>query len=817
MELRGGPLTDLAGRWSRSGAGSLPAVAREVALPLAVATATFLAVFPCLRAYQVPGAGQFVAAAAILSTVITFSIVRYWRGGPVVSYPVSFAGLVVVLFAGAGLHPAEIVHAIGDQPNRLLTETLPLTGSRSSLSALIVLTWLCAAATSELLARGWAGRRGLSLGVAVPLACYVLCYSVSSSAPGRDRVAGPLLFLVLAGMVLSRQHETHSAARFVGPPGPGESDGRPSRYRRILIGAAVAVGVTALVAVVVPALPGMAGQPASLHHAAPIAAGVVVDPVDAMAALRDGNPKSTAYNVLQVDLDAPSTGYLAVAILDSYDGALWHFDATFEPTGGRIPAGPGAGRNLATSPVTQQINIERALPVEFLPALERPSTVSGLPIAADAGTGMILPDAQTSGRFGYSVTSLAPSASLGSVPPADGIGSTPSSVGSTVSGSDLSLPAGTTAAMGTTMKFLATLTGARPAATVGFLQSLLTALHSKERRIDPHLSATTNPGGRPAAGRKRSTSATPAITAVSAATASTGGTSLSEVVNAITVVRSATPEQFATLYAMAARYLGVPARVVTGFRVAPTSSGGALAAGSYQVTNRQAWAWVEIPVAGIGWVVADPTPDTTTALATPPPETESPATTLPPRQANAVPRNEISGGHPLAKPSTVKIPHSYHVPAWLLGLLIVAAVVLLALVAGPGLAAGRRLWRRRSRRTSQDPAALAVGAWLELLDGLNQAGMRAPPGSTSSEIAGEAGGTFGPDVVEPVQRVGWLADRAVCSTREPPNGASAEEAWTTQRDLIHRIHGHLDRRARARALMSVGSSPRRPSGPEEDE
>jgi TgpA N-terminal domain/Transglutaminase-like superfamily len=815
-------LSDLAARWSRSGAAVLPAVAREVALPLAVATASFLAVFPCLRAYQVPGAGPFVAAAAILSTVITFTTVRYGRQGPAVSYPVSVAGLVVVLFAGAGLHPAQIFHAIGDGPNRLLTETLPLTGPRSSLSALIVLTWLCAAATSELVGRGWAGRRGLAVGVAVPLACYVLCYSVSASAPGRDRVAGPLLFLVLAGMVLTRQHETHSAARFVGPPAPGESDGRPPRYRRIVVGAAVAIAVTALVAAVVPALPGMSHRPASLHHAAPTVAGVVVDPVDAMAALRDSPPKAAPYDVLQVDLNSPSTGYLAVAVLDSYDGALWHFDATFEPTGGRIPGAPGAGRSLTATPVTQRVDIERALPVELLPALDRPVTVSGLPVAADAGTGMILPDEETSGRFEYSVTSLAPTASLASVSPADGIGNGPSSVGSVLPGSDTSLPPGTSAAMGTTMKFLATLTGQRPVATVGFLQALLTALHSKERRIDPHLTAATqapapNAGGRPGARPRASTPTSPSTTAVSAVTASTGGTSLSEVVNAITVVRSATPEQFATLFAMAARYLGIPARIVTGFRINPTSAGGRVAAGSYQVTNRQAWAWVEIPVAGIGWVVADPTPDTATAVAAPPAQTESPPTTLPPRQANAVPRSQISGGHPLAKPSTVAIAHPYQVPVWLLGLLIFAAVVLLVLAAGPGLAAARRRWRRRSRRASPDPAALAVGAWLELLDGLSQAGMRTAAGSTSSEVAGEAGGCFGPDVVDSVQQVGSLADRALCSTREPPDHASAEGAWTTQRDLVHRIHAHLDRRARARALMSVGSSPRWPSGPDEGE
>ena len=36
--------------------------------------------------------------------------------------------------------------------------------------------------------------------------------------------------------------------------------------------------------------------------------------------------------------------------------------------------------------------------------------------------------------------------------------------------------------------------------------------------------------------------------------------------NAVTVDRAATPEQFATFFAVVARYLGVPVRVATGFR-----------------------------------------------------------------------------------------------------------------------------------------------------------------------------------------------------------------------------------------------------------
>ena len=76
---------------------------------------------------------------------------------------------------------------------------------------------------------------------------------------------------------------------------------------------------------------------------------------------------------------------------------------------------------------------------------------------------------------------------------------------------------------------------------------------------------------------------------------------MSVVINAVAVNRSATPEQFATLFAMVARYLGVPARLVTGFRLPARSDAGLTPAGGYLISNRQAWTWVEIPVAGLGW------------------------------------------------------------------------------------------------------------------------------------------------------------------------------------------------------------------------
>ena len=674
------------------------------------------------------------------------------------------------------------------------------------------------------------------IALTVPVGLFVLSYAVSASAPGSDRAVGPLLLVVLAATAVARHRETEAAIVSVESGTGDEPEKSPPKYRGVVAGAVIAIGVTAVAALVIAAVPSSGRKPASLHRAAPTATTVLVDPVDSMAQLRDGNPHGPASRELAVDLSRASTGYLGMAILDDYDGAVWRFTATFGPTGGRIPdAGAAGPASLDNSTVTQHVILEGQLPIALLPALDRPAAVAGVSIAADPATGMFLPVSAKNGLLTYTVVSRAPEVTIEGVPPADGVASA-SSPGVSISQGDLELPAGTSSALATTLRFLSSLTGERPAPSVAFLQSVVDALHANEKRVDPSLVSVSTPLAKPrpeptrgpAASSKakvtgrspgqagRATRRAPArttTTTVPASAKAIGGTSLSAAINAVTVNRSATPEQFATLVAMVARYLGVPARVVTGFRVPPTSAGLAIGPGSYQVTNRQAWTWAEIPVAGLGWVVVDPTPDATTAVSAPPPEqVQAPPATLAPRQANAVPKSEITGGHPLAPPATVKVPGHHHSPEWLAALIALFGVLAVLAMVGPGLAAARRAWRRRSRR-SQDPAELAVGAWLELLDGLDQAGMATAAGSTTAEVASEAAIHFSADIAGPVSLVGSVADRAMFSAARPPDTASAESAWETQRALRRSVHRGLDRRQRLRAALSVGSSARRPAVP----
>lgn len=746
--------------------------------PVALAAAgCFVAGLAALPAYQVASAPAVLAAAAGGAALVAVVAVGAFRVGPPVSYGASLAVLVLLLVAVSGFHPGDVLRALEHGPNRVLTETLPIGGGLATLAPLTVLVWLSAGACSEILLRSAGSRRGRAA-LAVPLLLYALSFAVASAAPTHDRWGAPVLLAVLAAAATLRQRQAAPAEESTGDTGAW------LRFRPLAAGVAAAAAVAVALAAAAPAVPVLSARPAAVHRRPPLALPPVVDPVGVMARLRDGRPHQPPRPELTARLGQPSTGYLAMAEMDSYDGAHWQFTATFDPTGGRVPQPAAAVATVDDAPVVQSIDITATPPEPLLPALDRPVSVAGTPVVADAATGMLLPQSAAARR--YTVVSEAPSVTLSGLPAADGID--PAAAPAAAS----TLPPNTSTALATALRFLAGLTGERPAPTVAFLQDELSVLHAKEKRIDPSLAA---PSSRSAKGPPAQAPA---------------GTSLSAVINAVTVDRAATPEEFATFFAMTARYLGVPVRMVTGYRLVAGSTGAALPAGTYSVTSRQAWAWAEVPVAGVGWVVADPTPDATTAAAAPPPESvQAPSTTLPPRQANAVPRNQVFGGHALAPKSSVRLPHRSHTPAWVLPLVVVLAGLILACVAGPGQAAARRAWRRRTRR-SDDPNEMAVGAWLELLDGLDRAGMRPRAGATNTEVAADVADHFGPDLAEPAGVVATIADQAMFSVAQPVAAESARQAWETTRTIHTRVAARLDRRDRLRSLLVVGSAPRRP-------
>lgn len=714
-----------------------------------LSAAVFAASLPALAAFRVAGAAGVLLAASAGSATVTIVTAGWWRVAPPRTYLVSAAGLAVLLAAVSGPHPGAIANALVYGPGHLVTEALPVQGGRVQLASLVVTVWVLSAAAAEVTHRS----RGATA-FAAPLVLYVASFALASGSPQPRYSTGPLLLLLLAAAATARRWQT----------------GRPFR-RRAAVGVSAVAAVAASMTIVGPAFPVPAGRPLVAHRPPPTAAPTVTDPLAAMASLRDSHPRSPPVPEMEVRLDAPSTGYLAVALLDQYDGAEWSFSASFEPTGGVMPL---AAPFVPAPPVTQRIALERPLPVPMLPALDRPVDVSGASVSADVKTAMFL--AQTApGARRYTVVSEPPPVTLLAVPTADRLA--PASAFPQAS----MLPPATRADVAAAVRYVGLLSGVRPSATLSFLDGALAALRSDERTLGPALA----PGGPPGGG---------------------DGTSLSQVLDAVTVDHAATPEQFATFFALTARWLGVPARVVTGFRI---GGGAPVGQGRYLVTDRQAWAWVELPVTGVGWVVADPTPAATTARAVPPPlQVQAPPTTAAPRPAAAMPASRFDGGRALAPPGRVSGPGAAPDRSWLV-LAVLAAALAAAFAAGPAVAGARRLNRRRVRR-SGDPRALSVGAWLELLDSLYRAGHFPHPAATSAEVASEVGNHFHADMVEPVAMVGRAADAALYSTAVQVTPAAARAAWEAQCHLRRQVMAALDRRARLRARLKVGRAPARP-------
>jgi transglutaminase-like putative cysteine protease len=213
--------------------------------------------------------------------------------------------------------------------------------------------------------------------------------------------------------------------------------------------------------------------------------------------------------------------------------------------------------------------------------------------------------------------------------------------------------------------------------------------------------------------------------------------------------QTGTAEQFASAFAVLGRAVGLPTRVVVGFRAVPAG-----ADGTAVVRGSDATAWPEVYFTGWGWVPFDPVTGTDSGpgsatrrevinrLATATPTPSVPATAGPPIP---VPDKESAAPPVVAdgKPWVVA-----GVPVLVAGLL-------------GGLRAGRRARLRR---------AGATGAWAYVLDSLLLAGRPPVRHRPAPEIAADLA-VFAPAA----PRLADFADRAAFAPEPTPGLGSA--AW----------------------------------------
>lgn len=247
-----------------------------------------------------------------------------------------------------------------------------------------------------------------------------------------------------------------------------------------------------------------------------------------------------------------------------------------------------------------------------------------------------------------------------------------------------------------------------------------------------------------------------------------------------------TSEQFAAAYVVLARLLGLPARLVVGFKQPDTPSPD----GTYVIRNRDVLAWPEVAVTGVGWVPLDPTGTATSkaggGLAG---AAETVRKQLPSKK-------EIEREH--QSEPTLPFPEepqtAHHWPGWFALVVVVAVLVALVLLWIIGVPLAKAVRRRRRRRHG------TLGAWAEARDLLRDHGMRVTPAATARDLARDSEGA----VSQAMTLLAGCLDRALWSGQD--SDPDREFAWSAVRKAQRGLaDGRLSERIRttfsARSLI----------------
>ncbi|WP_156213564.1 transglutaminase domain-containing protein [Lentzea aerocolonigenes] len=246
-----------------------------------------------------------------------------------------------------------------------------------------------------------------------------------------------------------------------------------------------------------------------------------------------------------------------------------------------------------------------------------------------------------------------------------------------------------------------------------------------------------------------------------------GGHSWPQLRRFLLETKEGTSEQFASAYVVLARMLGIPSRLVVGYRTPEPSAGG-----EYVVHNDDVLVWPEVAVDGVGWVPLDPanaanrggSKDTGLAAATREARDKLPP---PPDLKNPPVADRPVGDGPVEDAGQ---PFPYGV------VLIVVVALVVVWLAGVPLAK----WVRAHRRRRRPGGGAVVGAWLEARDRLREHRVPFTVGMTPMEMGYAAVRSGVPSTMDGMRVLATAVDVALWSGREP--GAQVrEEAWAAVR------------------------------------
>ena len=661
--------------------------------------------------------------------------------------------------AGFVPSPASVRAAllgVRDSWKALLTTILPAEGDGRTIVLAHFLVWAAAVAGAELALR----TRAVVLPVAPAVPVLAAAVVLGVAGPG-SRLPSAAILVGLA-LVLALIRAGRSARTIVA--------GVP------LLACLVLVAVAAGSVLPFAAKPYDVRQLVAQPPARPLAG---VSPLDQVSAWLQ-NPYRQLFTVRST-----AEANWRLAVLDRFDGVTWSSSAGYLPTGGRVPGDDNTG---ARDVVEQQFTLQK-LAGPWLPAADRPQQVSFTAHSADQATGTAPTTDPTNGA--------APTTdpTNGAAPPTDPTNdAAPTTGAGPTTGSTTGLMADPATGM------LASAATAREGATYRVISGIRRYSAAELREAVPAadqaaLALPNGPDGRTAPqrarlatiARKATTGATsPMQQAVRLASYlrkhadydvnSPPGHSYRSIQFFLTEAKKGTTEQFAASYALLARSLGLPSRVVVGFGPGKSQGGGVR-----QVLAGDVLAWAEVEFKGIGWVPFYPTParshagesgDVAEGVSKQRQEVEQEISS-----ENAEPAPTPTPRRPTPKPS----PHKKETRiAWLSVAGAVAGGLLggylLAVTVLPPL-------RRRRRRRAGDPRARVAGAWRQTVVRLRAAGVPASSGVlTAREVATLGVTALGAHAYEPLTGLADLANLTRFGDA-PVDQAAAETAWRHYADV----------------------------------
>lgn len=605
---------------------------------------------------------------------------------------------------------------------KMLSVGLPATMNDQMLVTVLLIGWTAAVTTTM-----FALRTAAPLWPALPpVVAFAIGLVMVATQPGTHfRLTAALLVVLVAMTFWRARRNTRTAVR-------GSSAPTNSR-RGAVIAAASALAAVAVVGALFGARAGVLGNGSRRADPRPLETQRVLTP-DYLTPLATVQPQvklSPPEHLFDVSLrggDADLPG-MAVAVLDDFDGTTWTTTDEFLAAGQRL----AVDRTLVQPrSVTAHVTVAHLMSA-FLPEADWPvrlTFTSGPPV--DVGfsvvSGSLLASDTVTAGSAYDVT--------GEYRPATDL--TRRAQPDLADDDDRALPAG----LPPYIDLLAHRLTDVDRTPVGKLAALNTFLRGLPYDVD------AAPGHSYAA-----------ITRVLAAQVPTD---------------DGDAEQHAAAFAVMARDLGYPARVVVGYRLVDGSGG------TFEVTTRDATAWAEVHFVGYGWVAYDPTDVNRTQRLSPPIAGSTPSPTQQPVNHASIPQPS----------ATVVSPPPVRPPSTSVDALRIVVVCLLSCGSVPVLCAFGvlvvKLRRRRRRRHARDNAARVVGAWEESVDRLTEVKVPLVLSMTPHEFAHHATRTLG-DRAGAVLLLSTPVTAAIFAPRETcADDVSA--AWRIERALRRDLH-----------------------------